>query len=271
MLPRIKFFINLLILFFVTGSTYSQKFVDVLNETLTVNSKTAIGGYTRNKTSVRLPEKTKGYIYRITIADKGSLVVSNTLFSILKNIAPKQISLGVALTEYAVSNSDNESVDAFIFTNVYDAEKFYSKKDGEWDFCYSMSSVSNSCRSVKDCIGELVYFGFRNGNFRQGLDVKLEVVAIVDESQKNKFNYTFCIVNSTDVNQKYYLSVDNKKWELQTYHKKGYSMCYTYPQNYLYARIYTTTTTYKTATLYSNQRYTIYWNKKTKQLSIETY
>lgn len=43
-----------------------------------------MSGNTRNITQVTLPEKTKSYIYRISISPKGKSSVDNSLFELLE-------------------------------------------------------------------------------------------------------------------------------------------------------------------------------------------
>lgn len=106
----------------------------------------------------------------------------------LKFLKPS-ISLASSFTKFAIKNNDNNAVDAFIFNNVFDAENFYAKKDGNWTSCKIMMNRGNRCFMSKECLANKIYFGFRNNNTMQGLSVRLEVVAIVDSNSQVSFKY----------------------------------------------------------------------------------
>lgn len=157
---------------------YSQQYVNLTDEILTVNSRTAIGGNTRNITHVVLPDSTIGVIYRISIFKKGNTNAFNLLFNVLQTINPR-VALASAVAQFALTNGDGQSVDAFIFINKIDADNFSSRNDGNWIACKEMPNRSNCCISLTDCVERNLYFGFRNNNVLSGLDIKLEIVAIV--------------------------------------------------------------------------------------------
>ena len=178
-MKKCKFYL-LILCSILAESIYAQELVQVTDETLTVNSVTAMTGYTRNKTEVTLPDRTSGYIYRISVFPKGTNPAGPSLFSLLKKLGSSNISLASSFAEYAIANNDNSSVDAFIFSSPDDANNFYAKKDGYWNACKSMPNRVSCCFATKECMGKEVYFGFRNNNIMKGLDVKLEVVALVE-------------------------------------------------------------------------------------------
>lgn len=62
-MPKFKSILALLFILTSYSGLSAQTLVEVTNETLTINSVTAMTGYTRNTTQVVLPEKTKFYIY----------------------------------------------------------------------------------------------------------------------------------------------------------------------------------------------------------------
>ncbi len=218
-----------------------------------------MSGNTRNITQVTLPEKTKSYIYRISISPKGKSSVDNSLFELLEQMGGAQVAIATSFAKFAIKNNDNPSVDAFIFNNTYDADNFYSKNDGNWNPCKSMTNRVSCCFSTKECIGKQIYFGFRNNNMMEGLDVKLEIVALVDSSLKSDYKHSYTILNTTDREQEISISLDNKNWKSLRL-REGYQQILSYDENEIFFKI--STSLYKVAAykLAANDRYKIIWN-----------
>jgi hypothetical protein len=237
----------------------AQELVQVTDEMLTVNSTTSALGHTRNKAEVSLPEKVKGYIYRISIFPKGKTVVDNSLFDLLKQAGGSNISLASSFAQFAIRNNDNNAIDAFIFNNVYDAENFYARKDGSWSYCKSLLNRSSCCFATTECIGRQLFFGFRNNNIMQGLDVKLEIVAMVDTAMKASYHYSYTINNAADRELKYSISTDNIHWQESTL-RNGYQQTFTFEQQEIYFRIQTGDLKMAAYKLIPNERYKIIWN-----------
>jgi len=237
----------------------AQQYQSVIDENIVVNSTTAMAGYTRNITEVTLPEHTISYFYRITITAKGASDESTPLLSLLKNSADIAIAGMSRITEFAIKNNDNHAVDAFIFNNVYDANDFYSKKDGNWTACKSMANRSNCCFESSECINNRIFFGFRNNNVAQGLTVRLEVIAKIDDSLASKCSYT--ISNSTTTELKYFISVDNITWE-ESILRSGYHMTYNNSLKELYFKINTSDKAFVNYKIFPNERYKLVLNSE---------
>ena len=248
-------------LFFILCFTtnYSQELVAVTDEVLTVNSATALSGYPRNKAEVTLPEKTIGYIYRISIFPKGQTAVNHSLFDLLKEVGGTNISLASSFAKFAIKNNDGNSADAFIFNNTYDADNFYAQKDTNWNACKTLMNRASCCFATNECLGNKIYFGFKNNNLMQGLDVKLEIVALVNKFALSSYQYTYAITNAANIELKYSISSDKLRWE-ETSLRNGYIQNHTMYQKEIYFKINTglnKTINYK---LIPNERYKIYWN-----------
>ena len=236
---------------------FSQGYGRQFNQTVAVNSATSLNGYTRNKIEVTLPGNTIGYILRISTFKKGYSKESSDLFSLLEKIPASEIALGASVAQFAIANNDGNNIDAFIFSNMYDADNFYAKEDGKWSSCKDMHNMVNTCFYENSCLNRTVYFGFRNNNIREGLDVHLEIVPVIDNGQ-NKSCYTYSINNTTDKELKYFISVDKIKWESVSLHA-GYLHNHTIKQPYLFFRIVTNDKPieYK---ITPDQRHKIIWN-----------
>jgi len=239
---------------------FPQELVQIIDETFTVNSISAINGNTRNTTKITLPEKTKGYIYRISVTPKGSNALSNSLFDLLQTVGSTNISLASSFAKYTIQNGDNNSVDAFIFDNVFDADNFLSKKDLNWSACKMMLNRLSCCFASQDCIGRNVYFGFRNNNTMQGLNVRLEIVALVDQSLTANYKYSYPISNTTNKEVIYLISTDNINWE-KIQLRSGYKFTHLIDAAELFIKINTErkSVVYK---LTPDERYKVYWNIK---------
>jgi hypothetical protein len=249
---------------------FTQEFVDVIDETITVNSATALTGYTRNITHVTLPPKTTGYIYRITVSPKGAMPVGEGLLALLEKVGSANISFGVSLARFAIKNNDNSAVDAFIFSNTFDADDFYSKKDETWGSCKSMPNRVNCCFSTNECMGQDIYFGFKNNNISQGLDVKLEVVAVVDQSQETEYKYPYSILNATGQEARYFLSLDKSEWE-ETSLRNGYKRMFSIDQPAIYFKIITDNSKVALYKITSSERYKIIWSDENGRWDILRY
>lgn len=249
---------------------YSQKLIAVIDETFTVNSTSSMTGYTRNITQISLPEKTKSYIYRISIFPKGSSSVDNTLFDLLKKMGGVNVNLATSFAQFAVKNNDNFAVDAFIFSNTYDSDNFFSKKDGNWSACKTMNNRVSCCFSTDDCIGRNIYFGFRNNNMMQGVDVKLEVVAVIDSTMTSNFKSSYSILNSSNRELKYLISFDNKNWT-ETTLRNGYLQNLSFDQKEVFFKIYTNKYKFSAYKLTPNERYKIIYNQNSSKWDIVRY
>jgi len=252
--------ISVILFLFHSYASYSQKYIDVTDETLTVNSRTALLGNTRNITSITLPEKSIGYIYRVSVFPKGNADAANSLFKLIRSVDPST-ALATTLMQFSIKNNDGNSVDAFIFNNTYDADNFYAKNDNNWSACKSMPNRSNCCFSTNDCINRTIYFGFRNNNISQGLDVKLEVVAIVDSSKLSNYSFSYTVQNGTDREIKIQISNDDLNWAEKSL-RSGYQETYTLEQSKMYIRIYTTTDSFVHYKLDPAERYKIIFNQQ---------
>ena len=86
---------------------HSQRFEDVTSEVFELNSQTnflTLGkGQSKNFVEATLPANTIGYVYRISISQKGqSNNIGNLLFTALKSVSPTSLKMGVNLAEYTI-------------------------------------------------------------------------------------------------------------------------------------------------------------------------
>lgn len=258
-----------LILITINFTLNCQELVKVFDETLTVNSKSNYGGSSHNIAEVKLPPKTKEIIYRVSIFDKGTGIFDSELIELLKQVGGPKVALATAFTEYGVKSNDNEAVDIHIFNNVYDATDFQNKKAG-WVTCKSQTNRTNCCVKTKDFLTERMFFGFKNNNYMQGLDVRLEVVAIIDTSLKYDYKYTFQILNDANKELNFNISKDGVNWENATL-RNGYLMPINTESKDLFFRIQTDEFKKSEYRLQPNERFKIILNEQAQKWDLTKY
>lgn len=254
---KIIFF--LLSFFLINISLNSQELIKVFDETLTVNSKSNYGGNSHNLAEVILPKKTTAIIYRISIFDKGTGLFDTELIELLKQVGGAKISLATTFAEFGVKSNDNEAVDIHLFNNIYDATDFHHKKEG-WSACKSQLNRTNCCVKTSEFLTNRIFFGFKNNNYMQGLDVRLEVVAILDTSLKYDYKYTYQITNGANKELNFLISFDGQNWENATL-RNGYIMPINTEKNPIFFKINTDETKKSEYRLQPNERFKIIFNE----------
>lgn len=248
--------------------SHAQKLVDVTNEILTVNSQTAMNGYTRNVTEIQLPKGTTGYTYRISVARRGGRYAGNSLLSLLQAMPITQLGMGANLAQFAINQSDGSQIDFFIFTTQQDKDAFFTKSEN-WSYCRSFLNRVNTCGYVDKCLNETVWFGFRNNNFSQGLDVRLEVVALVDEQSSDQ-TYSFEISNKTTADMRFEVSADGLDWRpclLRT----NYTGRFKFTRPSVTFRMTSETGEFVRYKIYSTERYAIKWSESKQRWDLFNY
>jgi len=255
-----KRYLTFLLSVILSLNTIAQDLVKAFDETLTVNSKSNYGGNSHNIGEVKLPPKTIAIIYRVTIFKKGAGIFDSELYETLKQFGSSKVALATSFAEYAIKSNDNEAVDINIFNNVYDATEFHQKKEG-WTACKSQANRINCCVKTSDFLTNRIFFGFKNNNYMQGLDVRLEVVAVVDTNLNYDYKYTYQISNETDRELTFSLSGDGQKWVNYSL-RNGYTLPLNTEQNVIYFVIQTDDTKKSQYKLQPNERFKIIHNKK---------
>lgn len=240
----------------------AQQFVPVMDQLFTVHSSGNLlvnsNSSSRNVIDIHLPDKTVGYIYRVSAKAKNSVSGSNNqLFELVKGIAPKQIVMEAAIAQFVVNQADGAAIDVFAFNTVADANGFLLKQDNVWRPCWYNLGVLNTCYARNTCISPTIYFGFRNNNLATGINVHLEVVAVVDTNATNTYGYT--LSNGANQSLSYLLSSDQVNWErhsITAYDANTFNST----QSKLYIRLVTFVLNMVTYELLPGQRYRIVWN-----------
>ena len=266
------FRISFIVLILGALNCRAQQFVSVMDQLFTVHSSGNVfvnnNSSSRNIIEVHLPAKTVGYVYRVSAKAKNSLTGQNAqLFDLLKTIAPKQIVMEAALTQFAVQQTDGEAIDVFAFNTADDANIFLRKQDNFLRPCWYNLGVINTCFAKNTCLSPTIYFGFRNNNLATGINVHLEVVAVIDTSAKIEYRYS--ISNGVNQNLYYLLSNDQVNWERHLV-ATGYTDNLSSGQSKLYIRLITSVTSMVTYEILPEQRYRIVWNIIAKRLELAT-
>ena len=209
-----------------TSSFGQISYVSVLNEKLTVNSITNVTArYRRNAAEFSLPVGTIGFIYRISVFQAGKVNMTNQLTDLVKNLPIQDVRYKIAaqVGSYALQGANNESIDYFIFQNQADKTQFLKDGIEGINTCSSHAQRNNVAKYSDDCIQKKMYLGFQNKNLSQGLDVQLEVVAVVEKREvgvkfipKIPAFSTFSIKSNCGLLTRIEISKDGETWNEYT-------------------------------------------------------
>lgn len=249
----------------------AQRLQKLFRETITINSRSSTNGHTRNISKLELPTGTSGFVYRISVFKRKDAADVSELMDIVSEIPITELKVGAKLSKYAIKNTNSLSIDYFIFTTEQDALDFYDKKDNNWSSCTSFLNRAGTCSSTSACLNKNVWFGFRNNNISQGLDIVFEAIAIVDEAKEksNQSTYVFNITNTTNSEVFFQLSNVGKNWNnfsLTSNSGKGYS----YKKNEIIFRMLNQNNKELNYKIYSDERYKIVFNQN-NELDLQKY
>ena len=254
-----------LLFLFIAFDTHAQQYVNVMDQLFTVHSAgNAFMNSNSNSRSfiqVDFPAKTTGYIYRISTSPKTVVNGQNAqLYELLKGVSPANIVMGASLAQFVINNSDGSAIDAYTFSNVYDVNNFIQKKEGNWTPCLQNAGVISACYASNKCLSPTMYFGFRNNNITTGLNIHLEIVALVDTaSTAASYSYNYTIANGANQPLNYLISNDNIKWERFNV-QQGYVSNIKRDQSVLHIRLVTSILNMVTYEIHPDDRYRIIWN-----------
>lgn len=249
--------------------SYSQVYQKAFEEILPLQSLSTFVGYSRNLVAVTLPDNTTSFIYRVTVYPKGEADRNqNLLLNALQKVPTDQIPLDTLLPEYAIHDRDKYYIDGFIFVTPEDASYFYSKRDKRWKACKSHLEFKNFCRSNKECLKKQLAFGFRSNNITEGVEIKLEVVAIVDTSMK--VTYTYSLLNLTGVGLKFLISLDNKTWQPKTL-QLDELQSFACNKSEIFLKIFTTKDSYVAYKLLPQEKYQILVNPESRKFYLQKF
>ena len=241
----------------------AQRYIGIMDQLFTVHSAGNVfvntNSNSRNIIQVNFPVKTKGYIYRITTGSGNSAGQPEKLYQLLKSMVPPQVAMEASLAQFVINSTDSKAIDAYIFSNVYDSNNFLQKREGNWTACQQNSGVLSTCLASDQCISPTIYFGFRNNNLANPINVHLEVVAIVDTTSQIDFSYSYTVANGTTQAINYQISNDQTNWESYTV-AQGYANTLKRDQQVIYIRLITTALNMVTYEIHPEQRYRIIWS-----------
>lgn len=209
-----KIGITLLFSLFSVVVTAQTLFPLVDGKVITVNSQTSIyaNSNTRRLIEIELPTGTIAYVYRVAVISGSAPSVGESLISLLSAIPSDELTKGaIALSSNTMQNANNGSVDMFVFSQSADASAFLNKADASWFSPKQAMGVKSTVEVAINPISPKIWFGFRNNNFSDKVDVRLDVVAILDETITDPI-CTFEFVNPLNEGVKFSLSFDRVEW-----------------------------------------------------------
>ena len=148
-------------------------------------ARAAFGGRSREAIRVDLPKNTQKWYYSFTTSPG----VDGT----------KLLNLGIQLSAVITSGglsamvtsdlkvpSGSSSIDVYVLPVAY-KDQFINKEEGKWQVFQDVS-IENATQAVQDVdakYGSSFYLGLKNPSAMNGINITIEVVAIVEEDSSN--------------------------------------------------------------------------------------
>lgn len=186
----------LLLTFFVGLNTQAQtttkkrKVVSVLTQQdfyLNGGTVGVFGGKSRTTFAVALPQNTVEWYYVLTTAEGQSTSASlNLVPQLTKLLAPTGLGMAGILASSILTPKGSNSCDVYLLDKK-GSEAFESKADkygsGFSRYTdYTRENFRNGTVQIKDLLQGTFYLGIRNPSLNTGINIKLEVAAIVEET-----------------------------------------------------------------------------------------
>lgn len=180
----------IIFIFFLPLFSFAQKFktvtlIEQRNYYLNGGARASLGGKSRVDVRIDLPPKTISWYYSFsTTPDEKATKLLNLSLQLASNLS----SLGAA----AIATSGIEvptgsgSLDVYVLhPNSRDA--FLQKQDERVKYYQdvSLKNAKQAVQSVNSNYGSSFYLGLKNPSMMDGINVELEVVAIVEEVDEN--------------------------------------------------------------------------------------
>lgn len=181
---KLKSVLNLLFFIPIISLAQQYKTVTLIEQRsyyLNGGARASLGGKSRVVVKIDLPPNTKKWYYSFTTTpgEDGTKLLN---LGIQVGAALSTSGLASAVASNLEVPSGSRSVDLFVFTAPF-RDAFLNKEDGNVRF-YSDISLLNSKQAVQSINGELgesFYLGLRNPSLMSGINITIEVVAIVEE------------------------------------------------------------------------------------------
>lgn len=189
--------VTLLILTLLVGlnsqaqsTTKTRKVVPVLTQQdfyLNGGTLGAFGGKSRTTFAVALPQNTVEWYYVLTTAEGKSAGSSlNLVPQLTKLLAPTGLGMAGILASSILTPTGSNSCDVYLLDKK-GSEAFESKADkygsGFSRYTdYTRENFRNGTVQIKDLLQGTFYLGVRNPSLKTGINIKLEVAAIVEET-----------------------------------------------------------------------------------------
>lgn len=167
-------------------SSYCQTYktvtlIEQRNYYLNGGARSYLGGKSRVTIKVDLPANTKRWYYSFsTSPGENGTQMLNLGMQVAATMSTG--GLGAAVASSIQVPSGSGSVDVLVLPTEY-KDLFLNKDDGSWKF-YQDVSLQNSrqaVQSIDNNYGNAFYLGLRNPSAMDGINIFIEVVAIVEE------------------------------------------------------------------------------------------
>ena len=257
--------------FGICSFAFSQKIMDVLHRSVTVNAQAELDGSTTNLLDFSIPKGTQAYVVRLSFFKMNEIKITDKLIDLLK--AHPELAIKPA-TDFSVINATNGSgtADFYVFTSAKDADAFSQGEDRKFPFCKEFPKTTNLTFATEECLTSRVWFGFKNNHLTRNFDIMVEVVALVDEDQgmiSQSLN-SYKITNNTTAQVKFSLSPDGINW-LEYALESGEVKDYNYNEAQLFMKLPTPNVGISQFKIQPTQKYKVSYNAGKGNLELQGY
>jgi len=189
----------------------------ITNSIVSCNSRTKIGGSTRNIIPISpIPDKTIYLVYRIVcnnLNHKANTENTSDLLSELSDINPYT---AIASTLLSTINQvpGTAICDIYLLSNVKGRDNFLNKEEEDNVIdcikSYSVTGINNHNQVIKDIDFDSLYIGFRNKELTAAVDISVNVIAAVSV-KKWKYIQKVPIIDESYLNINSETEIDNNK------------------------------------------------------------
>ena len=174
------------VLLLLTCNCFSQnlKTITLIEQraySLNGGARSYMGGVSRATIKIDLPKNTRSWYYSFTTSPG---VDGTKLLKLGLQVSATVASVGLAAAASAIDvPSGSGSVDVIVLPTEYE-DAFMNKEDNKWRMYQdvSLQNAKQAVQSIASNYGNSFYLGLRNPSAMSGINIMIEVVAVVEET-----------------------------------------------------------------------------------------
>ena len=171
-------FITLTITSFVYPQQESLK--ELVNDNVTVNSRTKWRGKSRKALRLDIPENARGFFYTLQVSKADSPLPAIRRL-LLDAVAERQeLSANISNRADIIIEKEQEKyidINVFLLPSQEDSKLFEQRLNYDYKYLYKWEDVGDEIRYVPFKGPKTLYLGFHNTNPTIGLNIQVQVVA----------------------------------------------------------------------------------------------